>query len=78
MTLVGPGSPTVEAFAPAQVVTLQNARLLMTVAVMVTMFDVELDGGRALRTDPRASGLGAQRPKHKVPFKIRKRTEYQL
>ena len=47
--------------------------ILMTVAVMVTLFDIEIDGSRALQTDPRVNGLGAQRPKNPIPFRIRKR-----
>lgn len=51
--------------------------ILMTLAVMVTLFDIEVDGNIAQQTDPRQSGLGAQRPKAQVPFKISKRaTQY--
>ena len=53
--------------------------ILMTFAVMVTMFDIDVDGSRALKTDPRANGLGAQRPMNRIPFRIRERmTKYQL
>lgn len=52
--------------------------ILMTFAIMVTLFDLEVDGSKALQTDPRANGLGAQRPKNQIPFRIRKRrTQYQ-
>ena len=52
--------------------------ILMTFAIMVTMFDIEVDGSRVLQTDPRRGGLGAQRPRYNVPFRIRKRTQHQL
>ena len=53
--------------------------IIMTFATMVTMFDIEVDGSKALKTDPRANGLGAQRPRHAIPFRIRKRnTRYQF
>ena len=47
--------------------------ILMTLAVMVTMFDVEIDKTKPLRIDRRANGLGAQRPKTSIPFRIRRR-----
>ena len=50
--------------------------ILMTLAIMVTLFDIDVDGSKALQTDPRANGLGAQRPKNKIPFRIRKRKTY--
>ena len=53
--------------------------ILMTFAIMVTMFDIEFDRSKALRTDPRANGLGAQHPKDQIPFRIRKRqTQYKF
>ena len=53
--------------------------IIMTFAIMVTMFEIEVDGSQALETDPRANGLGAQRPRHRIPFRIRKReTQYQF
>ena len=53
--------------------------ILMTVSIMVTMFDIEVEGNRVLQVDPRANGLGAQRPKNKIPFRIRARdTQYRL
>lgn len=52
--------------------------ILMTLAIVVTMFDIEVDGSRVLQTDPRAGGLGAQRPRYHVPFRIRKRTQHRL
>ena len=53
--------------------------ILMTLAIMVTLFDIDVDGSKALQTDPRANGLGAQRPKNQIPFRIRKReTDYRL
>ncbi|KAL8732665.1 MAG: hypothetical protein Q9166_002641 [cf. Caloplaca sp. 2 TL-2023] len=42
--------------------TFAKREILMTLAVMVTLFDIEVDGSKAQQTDPRQSGLGAQRP----------------
>lgn len=47
--------------------------ILMTLAVMVTMFDIELDAKMNRTIDPRANGLGAQRPLARIPFRIRRR-----
>ena len=47
----------------------------MTLAIMVTMFDIEIDRSRAQKIDPCANGRGAQRFKNTVPFKNRRRTQ---
>ena len=53
--------------------------ILMALAVMVTLFDIEVDGSSALQTDPRVNGLGTQRPKNPIPFRIRERiSRYQF
>ena len=51
--------------------------ILLTIALMVTMFDIEIAGNVTVEIDSRANGLGTQRPKNKIPFKMRRRrTQY--
>ncbi|MCJ1267978.1 hypothetical protein MMC22_007864 [Lobaria immixta] len=47
--------------------------ILLVVALMITMFDIKIDTRADLETDQRSSGLGAQRPRHQVPCRIKRR-----
>ena len=49
-------------------------KILLTCAMMALMFDIEiLADDKALELDSSSYGLGVQKPKGKVPFRIRKR-----
>ncbi|KAL8686373.1 MAG: hypothetical protein Q9224_005465 [Gallowayella concinna] len=54
--------------------TFAKREILMTLAVIVMEFDVEVgEGEMAVQIDPRQNGLGTHRPRGKVPCRIRRR-----
>ncbi|KAL8819574.1 MAG: hypothetical protein Q9223_002018 [Gallowayella weberi] len=53
--------------------TFAKREILMTLAVVVMEFDVEVADEMVLQVDPRQNGLGTHRPKARVPCRIRRR-----
>ena len=50
-------------------------QIFLTCAMMITMFDVEiLADSQGLEMDSSGFGLGTQKPKYKIPFRIKRRT----